>query len=91
VSKSKDSVVLTRREALLLSTTAGLGAVLSKPAFGSDSVKTGAHQEPGSVWSNYGRGESLAASEAACAVDGRVSGFDLWSELSAESASLDEH
>jgi para-nitrobenzyl esterase len=49
VSKSKDSVVLTRREALLLSTTAGLGAVLSKPAFGSDSVKTGAHQEPGNV------------------------------------------
>ena len=45
MSKSKDSVVLTRREALLLSTTAGLGAALSKPAFGSDSVKTGAHQE----------------------------------------------
>ena len=49
MAKSKESVVLTRREALLLSTTAGLGVALSKPAFGSDSVKTGAHQEPGNV------------------------------------------
>ena len=49
MSKSKDSAVLTRREALLLSTTAGLGAALSKPAFGSDSVKTAAHQDPGNV------------------------------------------
>ncbi|MGA7409975.1 MAG: carboxylesterase family protein [Bryobacteraceae bacterium] len=49
MAKSKESVVLTRREALLLSTTAGLGAVLSKPAFGSDSVKTGAQQEQGNV------------------------------------------
>ena len=49
MAKSEESVVLTRREALLLSTTAGLGAALSKPAFGSDSVKTGAHQEPGDV------------------------------------------
>jgi para-nitrobenzyl esterase len=48
MAKPKESVVLTRREALLLSTTAGLGAV-SKAAFGSDSVKTGAHQEPGNV------------------------------------------
>ena len=45
----KNLFFLTRREALLLSTTAGLGAALSKPAFGSDSVKTGAHQEPGNV------------------------------------------
>jgi para-nitrobenzyl esterase len=49
MAKEKDSVVLTRREALLLSTTAGLGAALSKPAFGSDSVKTGVHQEPENV------------------------------------------
>ena len=47
--RSKESVVLTRREALLLSTTAGLGAALSKPAFGSDSGKIGAHQELGNV------------------------------------------
>lgn len=49
MAKSKESVVLTRREALLLSATAGLGAALSKPAFASDSVKTAAHQEPGNV------------------------------------------
>ncbi len=49
MAKSKQSIIFTRREALLLSTTAGLGAALGKPAFGSDSVKTGAHQEPGNV------------------------------------------
>ena len=49
MAKSKQAVVLSRREALLLSTTAGLGAAMSKSAFGSDSVKTGSHQEPGNV------------------------------------------
>jgi para-nitrobenzyl esterase len=49
MANSKQAVVLTRREALLLSTTAGLGAALSKSAFGSDSVNTGSHQEPGNV------------------------------------------
>ncbi len=49
MSKPVNRIGITRREALLLSTTVGLGAALSKPAFGSDSVKTGAHQEPGNV------------------------------------------
>ena len=49
MSKPVNRISITRREALLLSTTVGLGAALSKPAFGSDSVKTGAHQEPGNV------------------------------------------
>lgn len=49
MSKPVNRTAITRREALLLSTTAGVGAALSKPAFGSDSVKTGAHQEPGNV------------------------------------------
>jgi para-nitrobenzyl esterase len=49
VSKPVNRISITRREALLLSTTVGLGAALSKPAFGSNSVKTGAHQEPGNV------------------------------------------
>ena len=49
MARSKDSVVLTRREALRLSSAVGLGAALSKPAFASDSVKTGVHQEPGNV------------------------------------------
>jgi hypothetical protein len=39
----------TGREVLLLSTTAGLAAVLSKPSFASVSVKTAAHQEPGNA------------------------------------------
>jgi len=41
--------MLTRREALLLSATAGIGVVSSKPALASDSIKTAAHQEPGNV------------------------------------------
>src|ERR1700735_1910057 len=40
---------LTRREALLLSATAGIGMVAREPARASDSVKTAAHQEPGNV------------------------------------------
>ena len=67
MSKSKGSIVLTRREALLLSTTAGLGAALSKPAFGSDSVKTGVHQEPGNV--------ATPRSAVAKTQYGRVRGF----------------
>ena len=48
--RSKEPVILTRREALLLSTTAGVGGVVERtPAFGSDSVKTGAHQKLGNV------------------------------------------
>lgn len=47
--KSGNGIVLNRREALLLSATAGLGAALGKSALASDSTKTGAHQEPGNV------------------------------------------
>ena len=41
--------ILTRREALLLSATAGIGVVARESALASDSVKTAAHQEPGNV------------------------------------------
>jgi len=41
--------ILTRREALLLSATAGIGMVAGEPALASDSIKTAAHQEPGNV------------------------------------------
>lgn len=41
-----ESVVFTRREALLLSTTAGM-SIAAKCALGSDSIKTAAHQGPG--------------------------------------------
>jgi hypothetical protein len=47
---SKSSMrILTRREALLLSATAGIGKVAGEPALASDSIKTAAHQEPGNV------------------------------------------
>ena len=45
---SGKAVILNRREALLLSATAGLAA-LARPAAASDSTKTAAHQEPGNV------------------------------------------
>jgi para-nitrobenzyl esterase len=38
---------LTRREALILSATAGVSIAAGKAAFASDSVKTAAHQAPG--------------------------------------------
>jgi para-nitrobenzyl esterase len=44
--KSRNGSLLTRREALLLSATAGMG-ILAEPARASDSIKTAAHQEPG--------------------------------------------
>ncbi len=39
--------VVNRREAMLLSATAGVGVALGKPALAMDSTKTAAHQEPG--------------------------------------------
>jgi para-nitrobenzyl esterase len=47
MSRSSNQVVLTRREALLLSATAGLSMVAGPSALASDSIKTAAHQEPG--------------------------------------------
>jgi hypothetical protein len=41
------SIVMSRREALLLSATAGSSLATGRPALASDSVKTGAHQEQG--------------------------------------------
>ncbi|HEV2272967.1 MAG TPA: carboxylesterase family protein [Acidobacteriaceae bacterium] len=45
--KSVDRTLLNRREALLLSATAGMSLALGKPALAMDSTKTAAHQEPG--------------------------------------------
>jgi para-nitrobenzyl esterase len=39
---------LSRRQALLLSATAGVGAAFTRGTYASDSIKTSAHQEPGS-------------------------------------------
>ncbi len=44
---SLSGIQLNRRQALLLSATAGLGAALGRPARAMDSAKTAAHQEPG--------------------------------------------
>jgi para-nitrobenzyl esterase len=47
MARSKNTGLLTRREALILSATAGASLAAAKPAFASDSIKTAAHQEPG--------------------------------------------
>jgi len=46
-SNSQKGMVLNRREALMLSATAGLAAALAKPARAMDNTKTAAHQESG--------------------------------------------
>ena len=46
-SESRGAVHLTRRKALLVSATAGIGAALGRPGGALDSTKTAAHQEPG--------------------------------------------
>ncbi len=46
-SESENPNKLSRRQALLLSATAGMGAALTGTARASDSTKTAAHQEPG--------------------------------------------
>ena len=45
--KPLDPTILSRRHALLLGATTSLGATGAPFAFASDSIKTGAHQEPG--------------------------------------------
>ena len=43
----KNRIKLNRREALILSVTAGIGAGFVRPVLASDSTKTAVHQEPG--------------------------------------------
>jgi para-nitrobenzyl esterase len=47
-SQSLNRNQISRRQALLLSATAGIGAALTGTARASDSIKTAVHQEPGS-------------------------------------------
>ena len=47
MSNSRYRTLVNRRQALLLPTTAGLGAALAQTAEASDSTKTAAHQAPG--------------------------------------------
>ena len=67
MSESQNPKILTRREALTFSATAGIGLVAAKAAIASDSVKTAAHQEPGNV--------STPPSVVAKTQYGRVRGF----------------
>src|ERR1039458_701940 len=46
-SQSLNRNQISRRQALLLSATAGIGAALTGTASASDSIKTAVHQEPG--------------------------------------------
>ena len=66
-SKSRDHVILNRREALFLSATAGVGLAMGKEAHASDSIKTAAHQEPGNC--------STPRSAVAKTQYGKVRGF----------------
>jgi len=44
-SNSDNNILLNRREAMLMSATAGLGLFMTRPAAASDSIKTGVHQQ----------------------------------------------
>ncbi|MGH8141635.1 MAG: carboxylesterase/lipase family protein [Steroidobacteraceae bacterium] len=66
-AKSQSRNLLSRREALLLSSTIGIGMVMGEPARASDSTKTAAHQEPGNC--------STPRSAIARTQYGRVRGF----------------
>src|SRR5579871_4719401 len=67
MSESSQRSVLTRRQALLLSATAGISVVAGESAYASDSIKTAAHQEPGNC--------STPASAVTKTQYGKVRGF----------------
>lgn len=67
MSDSSKRSVLTRREALLLSATAGVGILASENARASDSIKTPSHQGPGNF--------STPVSAVAKTQYGKVRGF----------------
>ena len=46
-SDTETGIRLNRRQALVLSAAAGMGAALAKSSHASDSIKTGVHQDPG--------------------------------------------
>jgi para-nitrobenzyl esterase len=67
MSESSKRTGLTRREALILSATAGVGIAAGSRASASDSIKTAAHQEPGNC--------STPRSAVAKTQYGKVRGF----------------
>jgi para-nitrobenzyl esterase len=64
---SRERILLSRREALFLSATAGVGLAVGRQAQASDSTKTAAHQEPGNC--------STPRTAVANTQYGRVRGF----------------
>ena len=75
MSESANRTILTRREALLLSATAGVGLAAARPAFASDSVKTAAHQEPGNLSTPRSAIAKTQYGKVRGFVDGRVFTF----------------
>ena len=67
MAKSSNRTGFTRREALILSATAGVGIAAGTRASASDSIKTAAHQEPGNC--------STPLSAVAKTQYGKVRGF----------------
>ena len=67
MKKSLDRTIFSRRRALLFGATAGLSAAGAPLALSSDSIKTGAHQEPGNC--------STPRSAVAKTQCGKVRGF----------------
>ncbi len=67
MAESADRIVLTRRQALVLSATAGVSLAAGKSALASDSIKTAAHQGPGNC--------STPMSAVAKTQYGKVRGF----------------
>ncbi|WP_263350547.1 carboxylesterase/lipase family protein [Acidicapsa acidisoli] len=67
MSGSSNRIVLTRREALLLSASAAVNITTGQSALASDSIKTAAHQEPGNC--------STPRSAVAKTQYGKVRGF----------------
>ena len=67
MSESAKPTTFTRRQALILSATAGAGLAAGVPAFASDSIKTAAHQGPGNC--------STPRSAVAKTQYGKVRGF----------------
>ena len=67
MADSGNRTVLTRREALFLSATAGVSLATDRSAEASDSIKTGVHQDPGNC--------STPRSAVASTQYGKVRGF----------------
>ena len=69
MAESVNRSLLTRREALFLSATAGVSIAAGNSALACDSIKTGVHQEPGNC--STPRSASPKRNAAKCADSSR--------------------